>query len=105
MPCSDCRGCRGCVERIKTAAASSLWAAGIVGSLAGLVLFLVASLWAQTELMTPTLRSTFNVREPVEAIVLSPDGKLGAVGTRSGGVGVFSLESPDNVHWVAHYKK
>lgn len=94
-----------CGETIEAPAPNSLRVAGIVGFRLGLILVLAASLWGQNELMTPTLRSTFNVREDVQAIVLSPDGKLGAVGTRNGGVGVFSLESTGDVHWVAHYKK
>lgn len=59
---------------------------------------------AQDELVKVTIRSTFNAGQPVDSVAISPDGRWGAVGTKSGGVGVFSLDAAGQPRWVAHNK-
>jgi WD40 repeat protein len=76
-----------------------------VAQITFLVALQCAAIWAQTELIAPTVRTTFNAGQSVETVALSPDGKWGAVGTRSGGVGIFALEASSQPRWVAHHKK
>jgi WD40 repeat protein len=64
-----------------------------------------AGIRAQNELLSSTLRISFNAGQSAETVALSPDGKWGAVGTGNGGVGVFSLAGSGQPQWVAHQKK
>jgi WD40 repeat protein len=64
----------------------------------------LSRLYAQTDLINPTIRNAFNAGKPVDTLALSPDGKWGAVGMRGGQVGIFSLGSPGTPRWVAQHK-
>lgn len=66
---------------------------------------LSGSLFAQTELITVSVRSTFNAGQAVETIALSADGKTGAVGTKSGQVGIIDLGAGNPPRWLARHKK
>ncbi len=59
---------------------------------------------AQDELFESRIRQVVNAGRPVESMVLSPDGRWGAVGAKSGDVGLIALSTPGQLQWVAHLK-
>lgn len=76
-----------------------------LGVVVVLLPFFPFNLSAQNELLTPSVRGSVNVRQSPNALALSPDGRWGAVGARSGDVVVFSLTSLGTPKLVVHHKK
>jgi WD40 repeat protein len=80
-------------------------AAALCAAWVGVTFPLTRTWSAQTELVAPTLRTTFNAGQAVETLALSPDGEWGAAGTGNGLVGLFGLKASDQPRWLAHHKK